>query len=43
MLIGCAFIRLLQVIPLSGFIIPVPKIKNAKREASAQPGQKRSA
>ncbi|MGR3762957.1 acyltransferase [Rossellomorea sp. NS-SX7] len=43
MVIASVFIRILQIIPLSGFIIPVPKIKNTKRQPAVQPEQKASA
>ncbi|WP_282034740.1 acyltransferase [Metabacillus indicus] len=38
MVIGVVFIRLLQFIPLSGYVIPVPKIKKARpaQDASAE-------
>ncbi|MCA1060257.1 acyltransferase [Rossellomorea aquimaris] len=43
MVIAAVFIRILQFIPLSGFIIPVPKIKNSKRKPAVQPEHKASA
>lgn len=43
MVIASVFIRILQFIPLSGFIIPVPKIKNNKKQPSVQREQKASA
>ncbi|UAL51543.1 acyltransferase [Metabacillus dongyingensis] len=36
MLIAVLFIRILQFIPLSGFIIPVPKIKKSKRTVQSE-------
>ncbi|WP_191557197.1 acyltransferase [Metabacillus idriensis] len=36
MLIAVAFIRILQYIPHSGYIIPVPKIKKTKRTSQAE-------
>jgi|GEM_PF-542453 surface polysaccharide O-acyltransferase-like enzyme len=41
MLIGVVFIRILQFIPLSGFIIPVPKIKKTKQEVQTEAVEKK--
>ncbi|MGG4489364.1 acyltransferase [Metabacillus idriensis] len=43
MLIASLFIRILQFIPLSGFVIPVPKTKNSKRQSDVRPEHKASA
>jgi peptidoglycan/LPS O-acetylase OafA/YrhL len=41
MLIAVMFIRVLQFIPLSGFIIPVPKMKKTRRTSQPESVEKR--